>query len=223
MDSYPISTKKQKYMYDSYSIGLFIFIYLLPLTDLFWQFTSTDSSHPLSVHIPYQFTSSDSSHPLIVHILWQSFYDSLHPLTVLLWQFTSSDSSHLTYDILWQFTSSNSSHYLTVHIIWQIIFHIFVPNPIIYDSLLYLFAYYPPPKYNNGKNNYVNIIFFSFCTSYISYQSATWRSIQMYHTMINTHFNHVYLYDVSWKAQAFSNDISKSTSWPLLNMFKYMR
>ncbi len=163
---------------------------------ILWQFSS-NSSHPLTDHIHWQFIPSDSLHPLIIHIL-------------------------LIGQIVWQFTSSNSSHYLTVHILWEFIFHIFVPNPIIYDSLLYLLAYYPPPKYNNGKNNYVNIIF-SFCTSYISYQSALRRSIQMYYRMINTNFNHVYLYDVSWKTQAFFNAISKIVSWSLLNMSKYGR
>ncbi len=36
------------------------------------------------------------------------------------------------------------------------------PDMFMENSLLYLLAYYPPPKYNNGKHNYVNVIFIHF-------------------------------------------------------------
>ncbi len=56
------------------------------------QFTCSDSSYPLTVHIAWQFTLSDS-YRLPIHIILHLSFDSSHPLTIhFLCQATSSDS-----------------------------------------------------------------------------------------------------------------------------------
>lgn len=121
---------------------------------------SSDRSHSLTGHILWLFTSSDRSHPLICHIPWQvTSTDIVHPRTGhILWYCTSTDRSHpLKVHIIWQFTSSDSSYLVDLRV--------FLSNPIICDSLLYLLAYYPSPTYNNC--NCFKIFFFSIFKWYI--------------------------------------------------------